>query len=76
MTKRFLILVVGLCSAVSAAGQDIGFLTDYSLLEARQADMFNRIYIIPDLAERLKGYKAFLIDQPEILSVFKQMEQT
>lgn len=66
MTKRFFILIVGLCSAASAAGQDIGFLTDYSLLETRERDILNRLYIVPDLWERLKDYNAFLVDQPEI----------
>ena len=66
MTKRFLILVLGLCGAASAAGQDIGFLTDYSLLEARKAEFANRVYTVPNLTERLNDYKAFLIDQPEI----------
>ena len=58
--------MVGLCSTASAAGQDIGFLTDYSKLEAREADMINRVYIVPDLWERLPDYHAFLVDQPEI----------
>ncbi len=66
MTNRFLILVMGLCSAVSAAGQDIGFLTDYSLLKARQGDMVNRIYIAPNALERLKDFNAILVDEPEI----------
>ncbi len=58
--------MVALCSAVSAAGQDIGFLSDYSLLEVRERDLANRVYIVPDLWERLRGYHAFLVDQPEI----------
>ena len=62
MTKRFLILVVGLCSAASAAGQDIGFLTDYSLLKTRQGDMVNRVYIVPNAIERLKNYNAVLVE--------------
>ncbi len=66
MTKRFLILVLGLCSAASAAGQDIGFLTDYSLLETREREFANRVYTVPNLTERLNDYKAFLVDQPEI----------
>ncbi len=66
MTKRFLILVLGLCSAASAAGQDIGFLTDYSLLEVREREFANRVYTVPNVTERLNDYKAFLVDQPEI----------
>ncbi len=66
MTKRFLLLVVGLCGAVSASGQDTGFLTDYSLLKARKGDVVDRIYIHPNAAEKLKAYNAVLVDQPEI----------
>ena len=66
MTKRFLILVVGLCSAVSAAGQDRGFLTDYSLLETQGGDFAARVYIAPNALERLADYDAILVDQPEI----------
>ena len=66
VTKRFLILMVGLCSALSAAAEDTGFLTDYSLLKARKGDVVNRVYIHPDAAEKLKGYNAILVDQPEI----------
>jgi hypothetical protein len=58
--------VLGLCSAASAAAQDIGFLTDYSLLETRERDMLNRLYTVPNVTERLNDYKAFLVDQPEI----------
>jgi len=64
--KRFLILVVGLCSVASAACQDVGFLTDYSLLESRQGDLAKRVYIVPDHMERLGTYHAVLVDQPEI----------
>ena len=59
-------MVVGLCTAGLASGQDIGFLTDYSLLETRKADFANRVYIIPDVTERLRDYNAILVDQPEI----------
>ncbi len=67
VTKRFLILVVGLCSAASASGQDVGFLTDYSLLETREGRFFaNRVYIVPNAMEKLAGYNAIAVDQPEI----------
>ena len=66
MIKRFLILMVGLCSALSAAGQDNGFLTDYSLLEAQEGDFAARVYIAPNAMERLADYDAILVDQPEI----------
>ena len=66
MTKRFLILVVGLCSAVSAAGQDNGFLTDYSSLETEGGAFATRIYVAPNALERLADFHAVLVDQPEI----------
>ncbi len=66
VTKRLFMLIVGLCSAVSAAGEDIGFLSDYSLLEVRERDLANRVYLVPNVEERLKGYNGLLIDQPEI----------
>ncbi len=66
MTKRFLILMVGLCSALSAAAEDTGFLTDYSLLKARKGDVVDRFYIHPNAAEKLKAFNAILVDQPEI----------
>jgi len=59
-------LVVGLCGAASAAAQDIGFLSDYSLLEVRERDIANRVYVVPNVEEKMKGFNAFLIDQPEI----------
>lgn len=64
--KKILMLLVGLCSAASVAAQDIGFLTDYSLLKPRPHDFANRVYVAPDLASRIGNYKAFLVDQPEI----------
>ena len=66
MTKRFLVLVVGLCSAVSAASQDIGFLTDYSQLETQEEGFADRMYLAPNLMERLDDFNAVLVDQPEI----------
>ncbi len=66
VTNRFLILVVGLCIAASAAGQDTGFLTDYSLLKARKGDVVDRVYIVPNAIEKMKEYNAVLVDQPEI----------
>ena len=66
MTKRFLLLVVGLCVAASAAAQDSGFLTDYSLLKARKGDVVDRVYIHPKAAEKLKDYNSVLVDAPEI----------
>jgi len=66
VTKKILMIVLGLCSAAAAAGEDIGFLTDYSMLEAREADFVDRVYLAPNIGEKMKEYHSFLIDQPEI----------
>lgn len=64
--NRFFVLLVGLCTAASAAGDEIGFLTDYSLLEFREGDFVERIYVIPNAVERLGDFNAVMVDQPEI----------
>ena len=66
MTKRLLVLVIGLCCGLSTAAQEPGFFTDESLLQAREGDLLERVYIHPDAAEKLKAYNAVLVDQPEI----------
>ena len=66
MKKRIFLLVVGLCGAASAAGQEVGFLTDYSLLEAQEGKWANRIYLPANFVQRLADYDAVLVDQPEI----------
>lgn len=64
--KRLLILAIGLCCAATAFGQDNDFLSDYSLLKERDGDLANRVYLAPNLMNRLADYNAILIDQPEI----------
>lgn len=64
--KNFLMLLVGLCGATSVFAQENDFLTDYSLLEAREGNLANRAYLAPNLVKRLGDYNAVLIDQPEI----------
>jgi hypothetical protein len=66
MNRLTLALVFGLCSAASVAAEDIGFLSDYSLLEFRQRDIAARVYVVPDINERMKKYDAVMVDQPEI----------
>ena len=64
--KRLFILIVGLCSAVSAAGQDRDFLADYSLLIPNEGDFVTRIYFDDDNLRKMVDYNAVFVDQPEI----------
>ena len=64
--KRLFILIVGLCSAASAAGQDRDFLTDYSLLIPNEGDFVTRIYFDDDNLRKMVDYNAVFVDQPEI----------
>jgi len=64
--KKFLILAIGLCVAATAYGDDVDFLTDYSMLDDREGDVVSRIYLVPNYTQRLADYDAVLVDQPEI----------
>ena len=64
--KRFLIPAVALGFSGAAVGEDVGFLTDYSLLETRQGDFAERVYIAPGARKKLEKYSAIMVDQPEI----------
>jgi len=64
--KRLFILIVGMCGAVSAAGQDNDFLTDYSLLEPNAGDFIILRYFDDVLLQRMNDYNAVFVDQPEI----------
>lgn len=57
---------VGLCAAATVSGQEVGFLTDYSKLETREAQLGSRVYLVPDVAERLREFDSIAVDQPEI----------
>ncbi len=47
-------------------GADSGFLDDYSILDRRESDAVNRIYIAPGTLEVLSTYDAVMVDQPEV----------
>jgi len=64
--KRLLVLMVGLCSAVSAAGQDNDFLTDYSLLEPHEGRFIKLRYVDEAVMQKKADYNAVFVDQPEI----------
>ena len=43
-----------------------GFMEDYSILSAREGDVIDRLYVIPQAQERLAKYQKIMIDQPEV----------
>lgn len=67
MKTKLSILVLGMCCAASAIGQDNDFLTDYSLLETiRDGGLVERRYLPANSVQRLADYNAIMVDQPEI----------
>ena len=66
MTKRLLLLVLGLFGAASGFGQNNDFLDDYSLLEPLDGNFVTARYFAPNVVQRLADYNAVLVDQPEI----------
>ncbi len=66
MRKRFLLIVVGLCSMVSATAQEDSFFTDPSLLGPWDKGTFDLGYVVPDALQKAERYNAVLVDQPEI----------
>ncbi len=68
MTRRFLMLTVGLCAMASAAAQNNDFLSDYSTLQDHDEDtrFTARVYQVPNAEQRLGDYTSIMVDQPEI----------
>ncbi len=66
MTKRILMLVVGLCGAASAAAQEESFFTDPSLLGPWDQGTFDLGYVVPDALQKAERYNSVMVDQPEI----------
>jgi len=66
VTKRLLVVVLGLFGAASAFGQSNDFLTDYSTLEPVGQNEVEMRYLAPNVVQRLADYKSVLVDQPEI----------
>jgi len=66
MTRRMLVLILGLCTMASAAAQDNDFLTDYSLLESHDGMFVNQRYFPEGVLQRMADYNAVFVDQPEI----------
>ena len=66
MTKRIILLVLGLCGAASAAAQEESFFTDPSLLAPWDQGTFDLGYVHPDIAQIGQRFDSVLVDQPEI----------
>ena len=68
MKKTLLVVSIGLFGTVSAFGQNNDFLSDYSILEETEGDnlLIKARYTPAENVQRLKDYKAVLVDQPEI----------
>lgn len=46
--------------------QENDFLTDYSLLEKREGDLVDAVYIAPNVMDKMGDFNAIMVDQPEI----------
>ncbi len=70
MKKTLLVVSIGLFGTVSAFGQNNDFLSDYSILEETEGDnlLIKARYTPAENVQRLKDYKAVLVDQPEIFT--------
>lgn len=66
MTRRILVLTLGLCAMASAAAQDNDFLTDYSLLIPNEGKFVSLRYFDDNLLQRMADYSSVFVDQPEI----------
>ncbi len=68
ITPRLVIAVMASLLALPTLAQDSGFLTDYSLLKAREGDEYvDRVYVKEGITEVLDDFNAIMVDQPEIL---------
>lgn len=65
--KRLLVLMLGLCGAVSAVAQEESFFTDPSLLAPWDQGTFTLGYVHPDALQIAERYDSVMVDQPEVL---------
>ncbi|MFZ2509277.1 MAG: DUF3313 domain-containing protein, partial [Steroidobacteraceae bacterium] len=65
-TFCFALYFVSAPATVFAQTQAGSFLSDYSGLTTAHDSSIDRIYIAPDSLSRLAGYKAVMVDQPEL----------
>jgi hypothetical protein len=66
MTRKFLVLAVGLCAMASATAQEESFFTDPSVLETWEKGTFDLGWVRPDIAEWAPKYDSVMVDQPEV----------
>ena len=66
MTKRILILTLGLFAVTSASAQDESFFTDPSVLETWEKGTYDRGWTHPDIAKYVERYDSVMVDQPEV----------
>ncbi len=66
MTKRIMLLVLGLCCAASATAQEESFFTDPSLLAPWDQGTFELGYVDPDISQKIARYDSVMVDQPEV----------
>jgi hypothetical protein len=62
-----MLLVVGMCCAVSANAQEESFFTNPSLLEPWDQGTYTLGYTDPDISQKMAGYDSVMVDQPEII---------
>lgn len=68
ITPRLVTAIVIFLMAIPGQAQDSGFLTDYSMLQAREGDEYvDRVYIKEGIADILDDFNSIMVDQPEIL---------
>ena len=65
--KRLLVLMLGLCGAVTAVAQEESFFTDASLLAPWDQGTFTLGYVHPDALQIAERYDSVMVDQPEVL---------
>ena len=66
-TLRVILTVAASLVALPALAEDSGFLSDYSLLKARDGDSaLDRVYLAEGIEDKLEKFNTVMVDQPEI----------
>ena len=66
MTKRILIMTLGLFVVTSASAQDESFFSDPSVLETWEKGTFDLGWVHPDVQKFGVNYDSVMVDQPEV----------
>ena len=61
-----LLVVMGLCGALSVTAQEQSFFTEPSLLKPWDQGTFDLGYVDPDILQKMQRYNSVMVDQPEI----------